>query len=639
MPVMFKQMQQQLAAFYDPEGWRHKREEEWIGADGAPRGHITDKSVVDLRRVHRLPGTLHLKDKDNPQLVTFERVSTRKNRRHPSDFLLYLPRPDDLEPQQPERAERERPAPGDQDAVPLARLIEVLSYIDPGVAEPEWFETLCAIAGTKLLNGDTAEVARKWSAGEYDRAGDYAEAPPSNFKSAADVAAKFNRLLADRGDRPAKGFGSLVMAARGNGYAGEWHEARADIFDQYLSGAAATDGIEILDFNQVRAIKPPAPIIPGLLYQGENIAIVAIMKSAKTFAALDISLSVASGLPVFGNKHGLVAENVGAVIYCSAEGHGGMPARLDAWLQQRGATDMSVPFYYIPQVPKALQKDSEVARFIAAIRAKTQGVTLVVIDTLARSIVGMDENSSDAASAYLDMTDYFVKELGCACLTIAHASNKELKNQKAVKPKDYDPDFRGSSGFGAGFDTTWTMLKADRGSIVRLQPKWSKNNELCDLRTFYLQLTPVLLPDGRKGATLELCDQAAYEAEWPRDEKEAADSEKKASQEIDAIVLVNEVNTVLKQAGACSGRSLAFKDQDALHADGWIDPVPASGGIPLRVLAILVLKRRGNPNPGAQETEMMMKAIKSDVDRGGPLAQYHVQNRAGRRGGMIFALK
>jgi AAA domain len=321
-----------------------------------------------------------------------------------------------------------------------------------------------------------------------------------------------------------------------------------------------------------------------------------------------------------------------------AEGHAGMPARLDAWLHQRDATGSLIPFYYIPQVPKAVSRESEAAKFVAAIGAKTtEGAALVVIDTMARSIVGLDENSTEAASAYLDMTDYFVRELGCTCLTIAHASNKDQKNPKLWN-KDADPDFRGSSGFGAGYDTTWTMLKSDRGSIVRLQPKWSKNHELSDLTTFYLTLTPVQLPDGRKGATLELCDKTAYDASWPLNAAEAAAREK-ACEEIDAVVLVNEMHTALKRLGACPGGSLAWRDQDATVAGAWSDAVPASGGVNLNTLAIQILKDRGNNNPGSAETDSLKAAIRQGVKNGEAIALYHVEQRKGRYGGQIFAIR
>jgi hypothetical protein len=59
--AIFRDAQRRLAVHYDPAGW----------AD--PKGpQITDKNVVDLRRIHRLPGSLHLKNAAAPQLVTMK---------------------------------------------------------------------------------------------------------------------------------------------------------------------------------------------------------------------------------------------------------------------------------------------------------------------------------------------------------------------------------------------------------------------------------------------------------------------------------------------------------------------------------------------------------------------------------------
>ena len=57
--AIFKNAQRRLAVHYDPAGWADPKGEQ-----------ISDKNVVDLRRIHRLPGSLHLKDPGNPQLVT-----------------------------------------------------------------------------------------------------------------------------------------------------------------------------------------------------------------------------------------------------------------------------------------------------------------------------------------------------------------------------------------------------------------------------------------------------------------------------------------------------------------------------------------------------------------------------------------
>ena len=72
MAGIFHDAQTRLAAHYDPDGWLFRDLEEW------PK--ICDFAVTDLRRVHRLLGSVHVKDANIPQLVTFERRYTGPRR-------------------------------------------------------------------------------------------------------------------------------------------------------------------------------------------------------------------------------------------------------------------------------------------------------------------------------------------------------------------------------------------------------------------------------------------------------------------------------------------------------------------------------------------------------------------------------
>ena len=291
----------------------------------------------------------------------------------------------------------------------------------------------------------------------------HANARPDNW--GGDDVARDKYKAADRGtarrdeqDKPNTGFNTLRKLAEKGGMPEDRIPPSKD-FDfaaapEIIAADQEPEAVKILDMAETLAIPTPKPIIPGLLYQHENVALVAVLKSGKTFVALDLALSVASGTPVFGNTDGLVAENVGAVVFMSGEGHAGIPSRIKAWLGARGREPAAVPLYYIMGVPKAKEGLRESQKHVAAVRARLggHGAILVVVDTLARSISGLDENETATASVYHEMTEYFVKHLDCAVLTIAHASNK---NQEKWG-REHEPDFRGSSAFGAGFDATWT---------------------------------------------------------------------------------------------------------------------------------------------------------------------------------------
>ncbi len=134
-------------------------------------------------------------------------------------------------------------------------------------------------------------------------------------------------------------------------------------------------------------------------------------KSGKTFVALSMALHIGSGTDWFGEKtHG------GTVLYVSGEGQGGLHKRIRGWKKATGIAQSNM--YVIP-FPVKLGEPSHVAALIAdaqAIRA-----SLVVIDTLARSMSGMDENSSQDMGKVIAGLGYLKSQTGCGVLIIHHS--------------------------------------------------------------------------------------------------------------------------------------------------------------------------------------------------------------------------
>ena len=126
---------------------------------------------------------------------------------------------------------------------------------------------------------------------------------------------------------------------------------------------------------------------------------------------------------------------------------------------------------------------------------------LVIVDTMARSLGALDENSTPAANAYLDMVEKFRSELQCSVLTVAHASNKDRANQT---------DIRGSSAFAAGMDSVWATQKNDANKCVMVFHKWAKNT--AEMPPIYFQLSEVEVKGLGTGAVLE----SVPEAQWKK---------------------------------------------------------------------------------------------------------------------------
>lgn len=124
--------------------------------------------------------------------------------------------------------------------------------------------------------------------------------------------------------------------------------------------------------------------------------------SAKSFLALDYALRVAQHSPV---------------LYGAFEGESGYPARIAAWTKQNkqstGKLFMCLGFV-------EMMNDSQLNTFIASchqIKPK-----LIVIDTMAMSMIGSDENSTRDMGMYIKTCKRLIAELDCSVLLLHHTN-------------------------------------------------------------------------------------------------------------------------------------------------------------------------------------------------------------------------
>ncbi len=490
--AIFKDAQLRLAAYYDPEGMAG-----WLKDKKAP-GQITDKGCTDLRRLHRLPGSLHLKDPVNPQLVTFERRYTGPRR---GIGVIYgeLPPLPKKSPEEPARA---------VDRQPLAEIVlrETLSYIDPPADEPSWRKLVAAIKATPLFGGDGEEAAVDWSAGRLDRDGKYVGSTPPNWDGDEVVRQKFAAAKVDKPGGKVAGFGTLVWEAHRGGMPDdriprEWRIAAAASGEPVHEPAAEKEapGPFLLRTADLLAWPDPKPLVHDFLMQGEDACLYSPPKSGKTFVALDVSLSLTAGLPVLGRLNVLRADD--AVVYLSGQGHAGMKRRIMAWGKSRGlARDRieALPFYYKTSVPPTADGNAAALRYVAGIKQFCTPV-LIVIDTMSRSLGAEDENTAASANAYLNMVAEIRNAFGCTTLTLAHSGKGEGAAARGV---------RGSSAFTGGFDAIWYLEANKENRTAKLEALWLKDADELGPHCFRVEQVHV---DGMgMGAALRYLPLAEY---------------------------------------------------------------------------------------------------------------------------------
>ena len=129
--------------------------------------------------------------------------------------------------------------------------------------------------------------------------------------------------------------------------------------------------------------------------------------SGKGFAVLDLLLSIALGRPY----RGTIPVKQGAVAYVVAEGWGGIPQRIAAWLAfHEIAADVEVPLYCIPASPQ-LNLPGEADTLCRTLTALPTPLTTTVIDTLARTLAGSDSDPRDM-NPYINTIGRLQREIG-----------------------------------------------------------------------------------------------------------------------------------------------------------------------------------------------------------------------------------
>ncbi len=214
----------------------------------------------------------------------------------------------------------------------------------------------------------------------------------------------------------------------------------------------------------------PRFLVDRLLTVGGTSLLTAKHASFKSFFALDLALCVATGRPF----HGLEVER-GGVVYVAAEGAAGIKKRAAAWLTHHGCLAPSA--FVVLDTPFQVANAADRAAFVAATCALMP--SLVIIDTLARCAVGLEENSAADMGAFADALGDLARATGAHVLTVHH--NNKLG------------EYRGSSALPAAVDTCLTLERHKETDRVTLTTEKQKDAE--ELAPLSFEKIEVALPD------------------------------------------------------------------------------------------------------------------------------------------------
>jgi RecA-family ATPase len=162
--------------------------------------------------------------------------------------------------------------------------------------------------------------------------------------------------------------------------------------------------------SELDSLPEPSWLVDGHLTDGFTV-MYGPPKKGKTFLALSWALSIGSGHRWHSHP---VAQ--APVLYVSGEGAGGLRRRTRAWhvAEQVARSQMYVIPFGVRLVDRehVLQLRSDI---------HSTGARLLVVDTLARSMAGADENSAQDMGMAIQAVDWLREKTGCAALVLHHS--------------------------------------------------------------------------------------------------------------------------------------------------------------------------------------------------------------------------
>jgi len=239
-------------------------------------------------------------------------------------------------------------------------------------------------------------------------------------------------------------------------------------------------------------------LIKGLLDRQTVSCLYALPGKGKSFLALSMCKAISSGSKWHGHR-----VQQGAVLYVTLEGRAGFRKRIEA-LRLDGSLTKDDPFYCIEK-PFHVVNEDHIGELIREIREleKREGIKFefIVIDTLARSMPGVDEDTKGMQDA-ADGATAISESLGCHIMLVHHSGKKTSAGARG-----------GISLLGA----VDTMMKCEAvaGEERTFELTTDKQKDGDDTGKYQFKLNIVELGDDEDGdpvttCTVEFIDQPSF---------------------------------------------------------------------------------------------------------------------------------
>jgi len=294
----------------------------------------------------------------------------------------------------------------------LAEIAELLKPIDPSIGYHDWIRVLMAVHHETSGNAGGLELADEWSRGghtrDFVRDGGRLEtaAPESKYMGRADVTKHWDSFDTERSN--------IVSAAWLKKFSAEQAESRGHSLEGRRRFAVVPD-------HQFVERNPLVWHIKGVLPKAELAVVYGPSGSGKSFLAFDMISAIATGATWHGCK-----TTKGRAVFVLAEGSTGFRNRLMAYAMMHAGNFPGVRI--VDSAPNLLGEQDHV--LLAKEIEISGGADLIIIDTLAASSPGADENAAKDMGRVIEHCKRLHKSTGATVLLVHHSGKDESKGAR-----------------------------------------------------------------------------------------------------------------------------------------------------------------------------------------------------------------
>ncbi len=205
-------------------------------------------------------------------------------------------------------------------------------------------------------------------------------------------------------------------------------------------------------------------------------------ESYKSFLAVDIAASVATGIP----WHGLQVKQ-GAVFYIAGEGIPGLKKRFRAWELAHDIDTERYPLYLSSGAGdfSSIPKVASIVKSMNALCEPDMKPGLIVIDTLARNFGGGNKNDAQAMNLFIRNIDFIRRVWDCSILIVHHTGYASAERG------------RGSSALRAAVDAEYMITRQKESRLISVKGTKMKDADRPETKNFELRIINLGITDHR----------------------------------------------------------------------------------------------------------------------------------------------